>query len=285
MTLPNLFLIGAPKCGTTALYNYLGNHPQVFFPEDKEPHFFAEDFPTHRTCQTLEEYAKLYLSVENTHQVIGDASILSLYSKTAIQRILTECPQACFVVALRNPVELVVSLHRQFLLSGREREQSFEKAWAKALHEDDDDSVLHYPRYGQLAFHLHRVIEQVSPEKLHLVFLEDLASSPRTTYLSLLEFLNLPDDGQEEFSKVNEGRELRLPRISQLVLKWPWLMKFLKSLKLSSLLRKLGSRPVQRERLQEQIQQDLRDYYRTEIIDLSEITKRDLSHWLNSTPK
>ena len=60
MTRPNFFIVGAPKCGTTALSEYLREHPNAFLCQPKEPHYFATDFPTHRYVTKEEAYLKLF---------------------------------------------------------------------------------------------------------------------------------------------------------------------------------------------------------------------------------
>lgn len=280
MTLPNLFLMGAPKCGSTALYTYLGSHPQVFFPADKEPHYFAEDFPSHRTCTTFREYEQLYKNVKPSHTIIGDASVLMLYSRTATKSILDASPNAKFVIALRNPAELVVSLHRQFLLSGREVDLSFSVAWERETNSQQENGLLHYPRYGRLSESIHQVLKKVSINKLYFVFLEDISESPRDAYLELLKFLELQDDGRVDFPKVNEGRENRWPFASHLVLRNSSLKQFIKTIGLARFLRKFGTRPANRDPISPQLHQKLREYYRTDIEELSQLTNRDLSHWL-----
>ena len=57
---PTFMIVGAPKCGTTALYEYLQAHPQVFVSDPKEPHFYAEDLGAHRSVFTRAEYHKLF---------------------------------------------------------------------------------------------------------------------------------------------------------------------------------------------------------------------------------
>ncbi|HEX2249085.1 MAG TPA: sulfotransferase domain-containing protein, partial [Gemmatimonadales bacterium] len=68
---PNFFIVGAPKCGTTALYEYLRLHPHVFMPELKEPHFFAKDLGTYPRIKTLEVYTQLFSGATDQHHRVG----------------------------------------------------------------------------------------------------------------------------------------------------------------------------------------------------------------------
>ena len=280
MTLPNFFLLGAPKCGTTALYTYLGTHPQVFFPTDKEPHFFAEDFPSHRTCKTLEEYERLYASVES-QSIVGDASVLSLYSETAFSKILTSCPEAKFLVAVRNPVDLVVSLHRQYVLSGRDRELNFERAWNREFNSESRAGLLYYPKYGRFSLYLGKLFEAVDENRIHTVFLEDLQTQPLKVYLELLKFLELYDDLRRDFSKINEGRKLRYPRISQFVVSQSWLVSLLKKMGIAQLLRGWGTVPAVPTPMPNELRHKIENYFYQDILWLVEKYDRDLSHWFS----
>src|SRR5579885_2234849 len=96
---PNFFLVGAAKAGTTSIYAYLSEHPQVFFPAIKEPHFFTQVRPS-RELQFLIEaiskrsaYLRLYASAAG-HQIIGDASPSYLWHPEVPERIRAEVPQA-----------------------------------------------------------------------------------------------------------------------------------------------------------------------------------------------
>ncbi len=112
MKKPSLFIIGAPKCGTTALCAYLANHPSVCFSEPKEAKFFHDDFSVeHRLATTEEEYLKCFSHQQASDQVLAEGTVWYLFSQVAVRRILAFNPEAKFVVMLRNPVDLSHSLH------------------------------------------------------------------------------------------------------------------------------------------------------------------------------
>lgn len=127
MKRPNLFIIGAPKCGTTSLSRWMGQHPEIYFCPKKEPHYFNTDGM--QTVKTLDEYERLFESATDTHRVVAEGSTHYLYSSVAVPHILKYNPDAKFIVCLRNPVEMAPSLHSERLSWGRETVKSFEKAW------------------------------------------------------------------------------------------------------------------------------------------------------------
>src|SRR6185295_10222300 len=108
---PTFLIAGAPKCGTTALYEYLQTHPQVFLSDPKEPHFYANDLGAHRTIVTRGQYEKLFSAAGPQHLAIGEASAWYLHSAVALPAVARELPDAKLIVMLRNPVELIRSLH------------------------------------------------------------------------------------------------------------------------------------------------------------------------------
>src|SRR5688572_26342484 len=128
-THPNFFIVGAPRCGTTALYQYLRQHDRIFMPTVKECHFMADDFADFRRAHDLDEYLGLFEGATPRHVAVGEASVFYLMSDIAIPNIEAFNPNARHVVMLRNPVELVQSLHEQLLGTLHEDEPDFETAW------------------------------------------------------------------------------------------------------------------------------------------------------------
>lgn len=116
---PNVFLIGAPKAGTSALANALSQHPEIFMGK-KEPRFFdAEnyyDFVGDYPIASLEEYLQLFSSaVAQKSNFRLDASVFNMYSSRSIERILSVSPDAKFIVMLRDPITASKSMHNQRL--------------------------------------------------------------------------------------------------------------------------------------------------------------------------
>ena len=86
MPLPNFFVIGAPKAGTTALYRALRQHPDIYLPKLKEPHFFSSDREGRTGISEPLNYFALFAEV-TTERAIGEASASYLASRLAAQRI------------------------------------------------------------------------------------------------------------------------------------------------------------------------------------------------------
>jgi hypothetical protein len=126
---PNFFIVGAPKCGTTALYEYLRLHPNIFMPQYKEPHSFATDLGAYPLIKSPDAYAELFRDACGRHLRVGEASVYYLRSSTAIANIHDFDPEAKIIALFRNPVDLVHALHAQLLYVGEEVVPDFEAAW------------------------------------------------------------------------------------------------------------------------------------------------------------
>ncbi len=114
--LPNFFIVGAPKAGTTSLYYYLKRHPEVFMSAIKEPNFFSYEetirqnlYHKEKGVGIYEEYKKLFEHANGRHKAIGEASVSYLFYPTVAEKIHQLVPQAKIIISLRNPVERAFS--------------------------------------------------------------------------------------------------------------------------------------------------------------------------------
>ena len=131
---PNFFIIGSPKCGTTAMSDYLTEHPEVYFSPVKEPNYYNAHF--YNYSYSFEEYLKLFINVDlNRHKAIGEGSTLYLYSKQCISSIIKHNPASKFIVMLIDPVSAAVSIYNQSFKSiddkRREKFRTFDQMWKK----------------------------------------------------------------------------------------------------------------------------------------------------------
>jgi len=128
---PDFFLIGAPRCGTTALSSYLADNPQVCFSRTKEPHYFSL-FAPHVSLDELETayLARYFSHYREGHKAIGEGSVSYLYSPDALRRILSLNSQARFIAILRNPVDMLPSYHLRMRFSLMEDVEDFATAWS-----------------------------------------------------------------------------------------------------------------------------------------------------------
>lgn len=296
--IPQFFIVGAPKCGTTALYEYLKDHPGIFLPNVKEPDYFASDFNQISQISTAEEYSNLFKNASDK-QIMGEGSVFYLYSQDAIRNILETKPDAKFIAMVRNPVDMFFSLHAQFLYSFWEDEQDPEKAWALQEERQSGKNIpdlcrepklLQYAEICALGSQLERFIEAV-PEEQRLIFvLDDLKNSAADVYASSLEFLNMQHDGKTDFPVINDAKIHHNSKLAfqtrKMTQKLQPVKKALRRIfpNMSSSLLKpfydLQSRKIIKKEQNPHFKTQLHQAFASEIKTLETLLKRDLSHWM-----
>jgi hypothetical protein len=214
---PNLFIVGAPKCDTTALSHYLAGHPQIFMTEiggQKETMYFVEDmelsFLTWR-IRDEDSYLRLFDTADPSASYWGEASVFYLFSAIAIPRILQKSPDARLIVMLRNPVDLAHSLHNEYAKCHGEI-LDFETAWRLQASRTkgqnlparfSDGDVLQYGAIAKTGTQLERMLKHVDRSQVHIILYDDFSANPAASYAALLDWLGLAHDGQALFEKIN----------------------------------------------------------------------------------
>ena len=221
---PNFFIIGAPRCGTTAMSSYLAEHPDVCFAEPKEPLFFCTDMPRLRLVETQNEYLTTCFDPARREScpAVGEGSVWYLYSAEAVPNILEFNPAARFIVMLRNPADMLASLHRKLMTYADEDVADFERAWSLQQQRANgqnvpryckDPKLLQYAQIGRVGRQLQRLYERVAPDRRLVVLFDDFVNDPRATYETVLDFLGIVSDGRERFDQVNENEEVLSPTL------------------------------------------------------------------------
>ena len=298
MIRPNTFLIGAPKCGTSALYSYLREHPSVFMPQVKEPHYFCYDFPGLRRFPTEPEYLSLFEGATSDHVIVGEATSRYLYSREAVPALRAFSQDAKIIVMLRNPIDLVHSLHAQLLYQYTENEPDFWTAWRLQRERRLGQSIppncpcvdeLFYGDIARLGEQVERLFEWVPSDDCHIILYDDFKNDPRQAYLGALQFLGLKDDGREAFAHVNPHKKYRSERLAKLIVDPPFPLSSIKS----GLKQAFGWKetrvgrwvyakmtvPTDRAPMESQMRSELAAYFHDDIQRLACLIDRDLSHW------
>jgi hypothetical protein len=299
---PIFFIIGAPRCGTTALAGALRSHPQICFSIPKEPHYFVRLKPGWNLGRVLSDYLPLYYKHwPGPGTVLADGSTSNLYSDQAIDAIVRCFPQARFIVMARNPLEMIPSYHTKMLQLLDESEPELAKAWAlqeaRAWGEQlprrcRDWRLLQYRDVGQVGARCRALLQRVERERVKFLLFDDFVADPLAVYRETLAFLGLPDDGR---TRVKRRNRAQLPKSAmvQLLLKEPrsevarmMLIKLRRSQRFKRLADLLG-RLRQSNRalatptaLPPALRQTLAAAFADDVALLSEILGRDLSHWL-----
>jgi hypothetical protein len=297
MTMPNFLVIGAAKCGTTALHRYLKQHPEIFMSTPKELRFFPfedqppdfrgpgdmEDMAT--TVKTLEDYQACF--AEGAHfRARGEASPLYMYYPRSSERIRHYIPDVKLIVILRHPADRAYSQYLMKLRDGIERLGFAEALDAEEQRVSDGWSHhWHYTRRGFYASQLRPYLHLFKREQLKIYLYEDYLADQVGFMQDIFRFLNVDDSFVPDMSVRHNESKLPRSRSLQVFLTEPRAAKNLfKTFIPARWSRRMGDR-LRRQNLTKpplppELRRRLTDVYREDIKELQEMLGRDLSHWL-----
>lgn len=289
MQLPNFLIIGTHKAGTSSLYVYLKEHPDVYMSPLKEPRFFAynPDNPDHHTAKSLpikrmEDYLKLFNGVSR-EKAVGEASPNYLHSRTAAKNIRTHIPHAKLIVSLRNPVDKTISLHGMLYRQDKERRSLDEALWT-------DERLLHGGRYYD---DLRHYMELFGKDQVKVLLFEDLKSDALGVMKDLYRYLEVDEhfcpDVSVRYNAATDTRWKTMRQIKKMYYGNVGLQRTVQSLLPDGLRRRIGQIGAQEiktgTRTSDDTRHRLTEYYRDDILKLQDLIDRDLSAWLKSHPR
>jgi hypothetical protein len=291
MTMPNFLIIGAMKSGTTALYYYLEQHPEVYMSPVKEPNFFSsrEQENAAGAVTHIGAYQHLFRGVSG-ERAIGEASHSYLYESRAAAQIRRYVPEAKLIAILRNPIDRAYSHFLHMVRSGAEPLDDF----AQALREEEvgihkERTFQDYIGRGLYYNQLKRYFETFPREQVRVYLYEDLSGAPLSTVQDAFRFLEVDDSFVPDVSlrrnvsghpkyKTLDGLLRRQGRIKHAAkvylparLRWR-LSEAFDDLKTRNLVK---PPPVQSE-----VRRQLIGAYRDDTLKVQELIHRDLSGWL-----
>ena len=207
--LPNFLIIGPPKCASTSLHFYLGQHPDIYVSKVKETNFFTHDY-----YKGLSFYSRYFADAGNAKK-IGEATPSYFFLPFAMDRIKKDLPDAKLIVTLRNPVDRAFSHWLMFKEAGVEQKSfreaieinleqlnrvSFEgeegaKLWDSRRYANGDEKWIRiYIQPGLYATHLERLYSMFNNDQVKVIFLEDIKSDLQQTLQSVFEFLDVDEN-------------------------------------------------------------------------------------------
>jgi hypothetical protein len=292
MTMPNFLIIGAMKSGTTALYYYLEQHPQIYMSPVKEPNFFCsggEQSSPSGSSTRIEAYQYLFKGVSD-ERAIGEASHCYLYEPQAAARIQQHLPNAKLVAILRNPVDRAYSHFLHMVRNGSEPLTDF----AKAIQEEkigayDERSFQDYIGRGLFYGQLKRYFDMFDRAQIKVYIYEDLNNAPLDTLRDIFRFLGVDDSFVPDISlRRNVSGYAKYKTVDKFLTKPSVIKEILKIYlparlrwRLSKVFDDLKTRNlVQPPPLQPEVRRQLVEVYREDILRLQELIHRDLSKWL-----
>lgn len=234
---PDFFIVGHSKCGTTALYEMLRRHPQVFLPDVKEPMFFARNYPadpgavvksfeqTGTRRESLEDYLALFARAA-PEQRVGEASTFYLWSRVAPGRIAQLQPAARIIAILREPASFLRSLHLQMLQNHAEVEKDLGKAIALEGARREGRSIPRHAYWPEALMYSERVryVDQlrryraVFPrEQMNILIYDDFRRENEETVRGVLRFLDVDDGVPLQVVDANPTVNVRSIRLDTMV--------------------------------------------------------------------
>ena len=200
LRIPDFYIVGHPKSGTTALYEMLRRHPQIFMPDLKEPRWFASDlrerFQQHGAeghPGSLEEYATLFEAAE-PGQLVGEASPSYLRSHAAAGEIARLRPDARIIAVLREPADFLRSMHLEMVQNRVEEETDLRLALEReALRAPGGESVRRYTDRVAYVEQLRRYWKRFAPEQVLVLIYDDFRADNDATVRRVLRFLGVDD--------------------------------------------------------------------------------------------
>lgn len=295
---PDFFIVGAPRSGTTALFDHLGAHPQIFVPRVKEPMFFGADqdflFQLERRMSP-DEYLALFADAGDAVRV-GEASTTYLYSRTAATEIREFNPEARIIIMLRDPIAVMHAQHSISVWKGHEpiddfraalQAQDRERAESGGSARGSRGHGAYYRDIVDYANHMERFFDTFGRERVHLILFEDWATEPSRVYEETLEFLGVDRSFVPELGVANPNRRVRSARLHRLIGNPPSaLQRTARAFVPASVQRKvrrvlvrLNTRVAPREPLDPLLVTSLRAELTPEIERLSALIGRDVSAW------
>jgi len=296
--IPNFFILGAAKCGTTALNGLLDRHPSIYMSNLKEPLFFEAEYK-----KGLKYYTEKYFSTWANEEVIGEARHRNLYLPYVAARIQESIPNPKFIVIVRNPVDRAYSHWWHWRSRGLET-LTFEDAigedleriergvtfegpdapaiWKELLDFQTGKSEFRtYVDCGYYARQLRRYLELFPEASLKVILLEDMISDRKAALRGLCSFLGVPPLDEVEAAHASLPRNAASSRAAHLVGGVVRMSRVLRYLFLRdgdptvSFLNRIGARPPMHPDTRESLLVHYGDHNQA----LSDILGRDVSHW------
>ena len=317
--MPNFFLAGAPKCGTTSFYHQLDRHPRIYMSPVKEPCYFAselrienfsEEFQPQlrRESETLREYLRgpmtskrfggpvaewedyllLFRNVRD-ETAIGEASVSYLWSQTAARNIASRIPEAKIILVLRNPVDRAFSQYLQAVSSGLVCSSFREQSAASMDSRLGKFGILNpFLEFGAYYEQVRRFLDAFPRKNIMIHIYEDMRDNPVGAMAETYRFLGLSPETAADFPARVASLRFMEPRVPRMISFGYGLKKYgiwqraarLIPESLRPALRKAVHRPRASLTIAPEDRAYLQDYYREDILSLEQLLNRDLHPWL-----
>ena len=298
MTLPNFLIVGAAKSGTSSLYEYLSQHPDVYLCPVKEPCYFSDGNP--RLARTDLDYEALF-NGRTSEKAVGEASASYLHDSEAPEKIKALLDRVKIIIILRNPVDRAYSQWGQIFYQLGYEKLSFEEALEAeddriALGKFGESSPFYYGFYRY--FHAGLYYEQVKRyfdtfdrERVQVHIFEEFIQDPIKSCQEIFAFIGVDPNFRPVIEKHNPAAAFRVGTLHRFLLSPPtfllrWYQALPMRLKLfiystARSVFRMNLQEVSRPPMKNPIRERLMERYRKNIKQLEDLLDRDLSIWYN----
>ncbi len=296
MILPNTFLIGAQKAATTSVYSWISQHPNICGPMAvKDYGFFTRDDFFNKGFSSLSSF---YEEVYKNEEIIIQGSVHYIYFEKALERIKEFNPDAKFILLLRSPIDRAISAYEYAVKFNYEDLPIYEAFSLESKRLLDDDiqvlSQLTYKHHGLYFKQIQSFLKLFKREQLEIVLYEDISKNPEQVVKNIFSFLGVDPNIElnfksfnvtgevksKEFQKVVFGNGTIRNFLVQKVLKKILPHKFTAKLKWKIIdLNTKDKKSNYLNKINEDLREELFDFFREDIDQLEQFLSRDLSHW------
>ena len=309
--LPDFFIVGAAKAGTTSIYQYLKQHPEIYLPPIKEVNFFCTDIQIknfrpdyagsvftdvdawiasgmktelfHGFLQHWNQYEKIFQQAEGK-KAIGELSNTYLFSEVAAKNIVEKFPEAKIIMVLRHPVERAFShylmdfknglVNENFLIEFNRDKNKEKKGWGI--------SNLYF-ELGLYSEQVKRYIDLFSNDRIKIFLFDDLVNDERAVFKTICNFLNIDSGFQFDFETKHNQNTFPKNKWVAAISKQKFIRQFIKNIipdKIKNRIKKTAFSSKNVPKLSEEDRTTVTALYKDDVLKLAELIRRDLNHWL-----
>ena len=301
VNLPNFFIVGAAKAGTSSLWRYVNQHPDIFMPKDfyhKEPSYFV----SHYGMSSFQEYRSLFRGA--TQDAVGEASTAYLTCEHSAQAIASHVPDAKIIVMLRNPARRAYSLYNWMAQEGYEYALSFdralrleEKRWQSSTFRRNNPQYFWnymYFRSGCYAPQVQRYLDVFGKENVRILLFEDFINDAHVYCSEVFSFLGVDPTFQPNTAVHNPSKYTPFPPLQVFLrrltsvgvrIRNRLLKQRLTSKERRDFMLKLGQLKRKPPKIEASTYRSLMARYETDITKLETLIDANPTRWMESFPR
>ncbi len=301
MKKPNFFIVGAKKSGTTAMFEYLGQHPDVWMCDPKEPAYFGKDLGIPDVVATEADYLKLFEEAGD-EKIIGEGSTWYINSSDAAREIHDFNTQAKILIMLRNPVDMIHSLHSYLIWMGWETIEDFEEALDAETDRKQGKRIPYsmYPvrplLYREMVTYSQQVqnyLDVFGQAQTKIIIFDDFKTDARRAFRETCQFLEIDSAFEPVIERVNENRSVKNAKLHSLLTRPnPKLKQMVRGLMPQSVRARMGeklitmnSQTASRQTMPDNLRRCLEAEFTPDVERLGHILGRDLvALWFAKEP-